>query len=124
MSRGSNKLLRSLPVFLPFSGVLHRGSGGRSAAGVITRAAVRCVPSSTAVNTLLLQLSCFADVQPVFELANKHLAEVLSAFEFLDAQSMRLALKHVHGATNPFSDISNMYVLLETAGAPPPVLHS
>ena len=89
-------------------------------AGVITKAAVKCVPSSTAVNTLLMQLESFEAVQPVFELAHKHLAEVLSAFEFLDAQSMQLALKHVQGATNPFSDVAAMHVLVETSGAPPP----
>jgi FAD/FMN-containing dehydrogenase len=63
-----------------------------------------------------MQLSSFEAVEPVFRLANKHLAEVLSAFEFMDEASMRLALKHVKGTVSPFPDISNMYVLVETAG--------
>lgn len=63
-----------------------------------------------------MQLDSFEAVEPVFKLASKHLAEVLSAFEFMDGHSMRLALKHVHGAINPFQDVSNMYVLVETAG--------
>lgn len=85
-------------------------------AGVVTKVAVKCVPTSTATNTLLMSLSSFEGVKQTFGLANKHLAEVLSAFEFFDRQSMGLALQHVKGAVNPFQDISNMYVLVETAG--------
>lgn len=92
-----------------------------SAAGVITKVAVKCVPTSTAVNTLMMRLSSFEGVQQTFHIANKHLAEVLSAFEFFDRQSMELALKYVQGAVNPFSDLSDMYVLVETSGE---LLHS
>jgi FAD/FMN-containing dehydrogenase len=85
-------------------------------AGVITRVAIKCVPASAAVSTLLMSLSSFQDVQRVFGLAHKHLAEILSAFEFFDRQSMALALQHVQGAVAPFADLSNMYVLVETSG--------
>jgi FAD/FMN-containing dehydrogenase len=85
-------------------------------AGVITKVAVRCVPASTAINTLLISLSSFNAVERVFQLANKHLAEILSAFEFLDGHSMRLALKHVQGVVYPFPDPAEMFVLVETAG--------
>ena len=77
------------------------------------------MPSSTAMNTLLMQLDSFEAVQQTFELANRHLAEVLSAFEFFDRQSMQLALKHVQDAANPCSDVAAMHVLVETSGAHP-----
>lgn len=63
-----------------------------------------------------MSLSSFKGVQQAFQLANRHLAEILSAFEFFDRQSMGLALRHVQGAVNPFSDLSDMYVLVETSG--------
>jgi FAD/FMN-containing dehydrogenase len=85
-------------------------------AGVVTKVAIKCVPSSHAVHTLLMCVPSFDAVQRIFSLANKHLAEVLSAFEFFDKESMKLALQHVHAAQNPFDHMANMYVLVETSG--------
>lgn len=86
------------------------------AAGAITKVAVQCVPSSAAVNTLLIAVADFAAIHEVYSQANQHLAEVLSAFEFFDAQSMDLAMAHIPGAQDPFRQRWPMYVLVETSG--------
>eukprot|EP00892_Ulva_mutabilis_P012695 jgi/Ulvmu1/9799/UM056_0039.1 len=91
--------------------------GSEGTLGAITKVAIQCVPSSTAVNTLLLAVSNFAAVHEVYSMAHKHLAEVLSAFEFFDAQSMELAMQHIPEAQDPFRQRWPIYVLVETSGS-------
>ncbi|KAF9619358.1 hypothetical protein IFM89_006545 [Coptis chinensis] len=50
--------------------------------------------------------------------AKRKLGEVLSAFEFLDNQSMDMVLNHLEGVRNPFPpSLHNFYVLIETTGS-------
>ena len=87
-------------------------------AGAITKVAIQCAPSSAAVSTLLLAMTSFPAIHEIYSLANKHLAEILSAFEFFDGQSMDLAMQHIPGAQDPFNQRWPIYVLVETSGVP------
>ncbi|KAL5713355.1 D-2-hydroxyglutarate dehydrogenase [Ranunculus cassubicifolius] len=50
--------------------------------------------------------------------AKRNLGEVLSAFEFLDNESMDMVLTHLEGVRNPLPPtIHNFYVLIETTGS-------
>jgi D-2-hydroxyglutarate dehydrogenase len=49
--------------------------------------------------------------------AKRNLGEILSAFEFLDNNSMDLVLNHLDGVRNPVSSSENFYILIETTGS-------
>ncbi|ESW29951.1 hypothetical protein PHAVU_002G112400, partial [Phaseolus vulgaris] len=56
--------------------------------------------------------------QKLLQEAKRKLGEILSAFEFLDVQSMNLVLNHLEGARNPIpTSLHNLYVLIETTGS-------
>lgn len=104
---------------------MHRGRTGPTRcvrAGVITKVAIQCTPRSRAVNTILLAVPNFSHVPHLHALARAHLAEILSAFEFLDAASLHLALTHLPGVHSPVQGLHAMYMLIETSGARPCLL--
>ena len=57
----------------------------------------------------------FEDVLSIFKESKSHLAEILSAFEFLDGNSMSIANDNLK-LTNPIAS-SSFYVLIETGGS-------
>jgi hypothetical protein len=66
--------------------------------------------------TTLYALTSFENVILAHDLAKQHMSQALSAFEFLDAASMELALKHVPDSKRFFAENYPMYILLEIAG--------
>ncbi|GFH29100.1 FAD-binding domain-containing protein, partial [Haematococcus lacustris] len=72
---------------------------------------------------MLLAVSSFEQVTKVLAVARTRLGEVLSAFEFLDAESMHMVCSHAQqGVVNPLKPqpewpVSPFYVLLETHGS-------
>ncbi|KAL8601676.1 D-2-hydroxyglutarate dehydrogenase, mitochondrial [Nucella lapillus] len=89
--------------------------GSEGTLGVITKAAILCPQRPSAVNVALLGCSSFDAVLDIFKDTKKHLGEIVSAFEFLDAASMDVAVSNL-GLTNPLSD-TPFYVLIETGGS-------
>lgn len=54
----------------------------------------------------------------VFVRARQKLGEILSAFEFLDHQSLALTMKHLEGVRNPLPDTeAPFYLVVETSGS-------
>ena len=50
--------------------------------------------------------------------ARQKLGEILSAFEFLDQQSLELTLEHLEGVRNPLPDAAApFYLVVETSGS-------
>ena len=88
-------------------------------AGVITKVAIQCPPHPASVNTMLIAINSFASSLAIYKIARQQLGEILSAFEFLDQEAMQLALTHLPGLQNPFPELHNMYILVETSGAVP-----
>lgn len=57
-------------------------------------------------------------VVQVFVRARQKLGEILSAFEFLDQQSLELTLTHLEGIRNPLPDTQTpFYLVVETSGS-------
>lgn len=66
----------------------------------------------------MLACESFEDVCRAFQLTMQHLAEVLSAVEFMDHECMEMAVSHSSGAyRRPFTESHPQYLLLETAGS-------
>lgn len=71
-----------------------------------------------AVNNVILALPKFENVLPLFKLAQRHLSEILSAFEFIDRTAYELAVKHGQGKglSDEETEGAECFVLLETSG--------
>lgn len=62
--------------------------GSEGTLGVVTRAAVKVYPAPRSRQLALFRVGSFAEVVALFQLAQAHLAECLSAFEVMDEESM------------------------------------
>lgn len=99
--------------------------GAEGTLGVITKIAMACPPRSASVITLVVRVDDYKNVPRLLQMAKTHLGEVLSAYEFMDTESVRLAVKHLSHVSNPLqaSDAESShqsgsgYVLVECAGS-------
>mgnify|MGYP003650522522 CR=1 FL=1 len=64
----------------------------------------------------MLSMRSYEDAVKVLGRAKRELGEILSAFEFLDKNSLDLVLQHFPKVRDPFEKKSNMYVVIETMG--------
>lgn len=92
--------------------------GGEGSLGVITKVAIACPAKSGSVLTAVVRVADFDRVRSLLRLARERLGEVLSAYEFMDAQSVAVATKLPH-VRHPMGggDDKSCYVLIETAGS-------
>lgn len=92
--------------------------GAEGTLGVVTKVALLTPPQSSSVHVAFLACSDYEAVQATFVEARKQLGEVLSAFEFLDRNSLDLVLKHREASRDPLPNTeAPFYVLLETSGS-------
>lgn len=98
--------------------------GAEGTLGVVTRCAIAVPPRPANINVALLALRDFTAVERVLSLSRARLAEVLSAVEFMDKESVALTLDKCDGVRSPFpapgvggDDDHGFYVLLETSGS-------
>ncbi|XP_007532050.3 D-2-hydroxyglutarate dehydrogenase, mitochondrial isoform X2 [Erinaceus europaeus] len=89
--------------------------GSEGTLGVVTAVSIACVPRPQAVNVAFLGCPGFQEVLQTFRFCKAQLGEILSAFEFLDAECMQLVGRHL-GLSCPVRG-SPFYVLVETAGS-------
>ncbi|KAM5325805.1 D-2-hydroxyglutarate dehydrogenase, mitochondrial isoform 3-T3 [Glossophaga mutica] len=89
--------------------------GSEGTLGVITAVSILCPPKPRAVNVAFLGCPGFAEVLQTFSTCKGMLGEILSAFEFMDAECMRLVRHHLLLAC-PVQE-SPFYVLVETSGS-------
>lgn len=80
----------------------HLFVGAEGTLGVVTRCSLAVPPRPANVKVALLALPDFSGVKSVLSLARGHLAEVLSAMEFMDKETVALTLEKCHGVRNPF----------------------
>ncbi|KAJ1788361.1 D-lactate ferricytochrome c oxidoreductase, partial [Coemansia sp. RSA 2399] len=90
--------------------------GSEGTLGVITAVSLVAPPRPTAVNVTVLGVTSFDAVQRAFKLARLRCGEVLSAYEFWDASSMRAVLHHQR-LRSPLAADYPFYVLVETSGS-------
>jgi D-2-hydroxyglutarate dehydrogenase len=77
--------------------------GSEGTLGVITAAAVACPARPLSVQLAFLAVPSFEGVRAVLRGARRMLGEVLSAVEFLDAESMRMATAYLDGVRDPLA---------------------
>lgn len=86
--------------------------------GVITKVALQCSPLSRAQNVCLLAVSNWKQVLDVVQRAKESLGEILSALEFMDAESYRLPFQYFSDLKNPLpQNPSSFFLLVETLGS-------
>ncbi|XP_042494676.1 D-2-hydroxyglutarate dehydrogenase, mitochondrial [Macadamia integrifolia] len=92
--------------------------GSEGSLGIVTKVSILTPPKLSSVNLAFLACKDYYSCQKLLVEARRKLGEVLSAFEFLDNQSMDLALTHLEGVRNPLpSSMYDFYVLIETTGS-------
>ena len=90
--------------------------GSEGTLGVVTGCAIALPRAPTSVQLAFLGLSSFDAVLACFGAAKRDLGEVLSAVEFLDAESYELVNRHLGGRPPPLAPGSRHYMLLELSG--------
>ena len=79
--------------------------GAEGTLGVVTAVALLCPVKLRSTHVMYLACPSFQAVQEVFKLAKGHLGEILSAFEFLDHQSLDMTLQYVPSVNNPLEQV-------------------
>uniref|UniRef100_A0A0B7BJ06 D-2-hydroxyglutarate dehydrogenase, mitochondrial n=1 Tax=Arion vulgaris TaxID=1028688 RepID=A0A0B7BJ06_9EUPU len=90
--------------------------GSEGTLGIITGVSIICPQQPQAISVAFLGCKSFSGVLDVFKSCKFHLGEVLSAFEFMDGQSMTL-VKEKLALTNPLQTDYPFYVLVECSGS-------
>lgn len=91
--------------------------GSEGTLGVITAVSILCPRKPKSVNVVFLGCETFEQLLKTFQLCKGMLGEILSAYEFLDSECMRLLNTHLK-LPNPISDCP-FYVVIETSGSDP-----
>ncbi|XP_043434388.1 D-2-hydroxyglutarate dehydrogenase, mitochondrial [Prionailurus bengalensis] len=89
--------------------------GSEGTLGVITAVSILCPPKPRAVSVAFLGCPGFSEVLQTFSTCKGLLGEILSAYEFMDAECMWLVTRHLRLAS-PVQE-SPFYVLIETSGS-------
>ncbi|XP_048773712.1 D-2-hydroxyglutarate dehydrogenase, mitochondrial-like [Ostrea edulis] len=89
--------------------------GSEGTLGIITAVSLNCPQKPQTVSVAFLGCQSFQTVLDVFKESRHRLGEVLSAFEFMDSQSMTLVKENLKLAS-PIEDFP-YYVLIETSGS-------
>ncbi|KAE8267425.1 hypothetical protein A4X09_0g4925 [Tilletia walkeri] len=92
--------------------------GSEGTIGLITGVSIITPRKPNAVNVAVFAVPSFEAVQTTFTTVKQHCGEILSAFEFFDAQSFELVQGYATRAVrDPFEDRHPFYVLIETSGS-------
>ncbi|KAJ8320780.1 hypothetical protein KUTeg_002367 [Tegillarca granosa] len=93
----------------------HLFIGSEGTLGVVTGVSILCPQKPNSVNVAFLGCDSFSRVLDTFKQSKQQLAEILSAFELIDAASM-LTVKENLNLSSPIEDYP-FYVLIETSGS-------
>mmetsp|Transcript_11185 Transcript_11185/g.22015 ORF Transcript_11185/g.22015 Transcript_11185/m.22015 type:complete len:361 (+) Transcript_11185:198-1280(+) len=91
--------------------------GSEGSLGIITKVSLLLPPLSTSMKLAFMKCDSFDKVLEIFARAKAALGEILSAYEFIDDQSMQLVLNHLPNARFPLQERGNFYALIETSGS-------
>ncbi|KAF3785155.1 D-2-hydroxyglutarate dehydrogenase [Nymphaea thermarum] len=86
--------------------------------GIVTKVSIMTPARLPSTNLAFLACKDYKSCQKLLYEAKRRLGEILSAFEFLDCESMNMVITYLEGVRNPFpSSDYNFYVLIETTGS-------
>uniref|UniRef100_H3DIJ7 D-2-hydroxyglutarate dehydrogenase, mitochondrial n=1 Tax=Tetraodon nigroviridis TaxID=99883 RepID=H3DIJ7_TETNG len=91
--------------------------GSEGTLGVITAVSILCPRKPRSVKVAFLGCDTFEQLLKTFQLCRAMLGEILSAYEFLDSECMRLLNTHLQ-LSNPIRDC-RFYIVMETSGSDP-----
>ncbi|XP_029972362.1 D-2-hydroxyglutarate dehydrogenase, mitochondrial isoform X1 [Salarias fasciatus] len=89
--------------------------GSEGTLGVITAVSILCPRKPKSVNVVFLGCETFEQLLKTFQLCRGMLGEILSAYEFLDSECMKLLNTHLK-LPNPISECP-FYIVIETSGS-------
>ncbi|OWF56209.1 D-2-hydroxyglutarate dehydrogenase, mitochondrial-like [Mizuhopecten yessoensis] len=89
--------------------------GSEGTLGIVTAASVLCPQKPSAVSVAFLGCESFSKVLDIYKQAKGMLAEILSAYEFLDEASVAVNKENLK-MTSPIGDFP-FFVLIETSGS-------
>ncbi|KAI8795740.1 D-2-hydroxyglutarate dehydrogenase, mitochondrial-like isoform X1 [Biomphalaria glabrata] len=89
--------------------------GAEGTLGIITAVSILCPPQPKSVSVALLGCETFDSILQVFKSSKLYLGEILSAFEFMDSQSMILVKENLK-LNSPLVDYP-FYALVECSGS-------
>ncbi|KAJ9461417.1 putative D-2-hydroxyglutarate dehydrogenase [Diplonema papillatum] len=90
--------------------------GSEGTLGVITDVILQVPSILKSTQVALLGCDSFDDVLQTMQLARQELGEIVSAFEFADAECVRMSQAHT-GNRQPFPETPPFYLLVETIGS-------
>jgi len=92
--------------------------GAEGTLGIITGVSILTPPAPQASSNVILALSSFDNVRPLYQIVKRELSEILSAFEFIDRTAYNLAVQHGQGRALSDQDVAGAecFVLVETSG--------
>jgi FAD/FMN-containing dehydrogenase len=93
--------------------------GAEGTLGIITGVSILTPPAPQASNNMVLSLSHFDNVLPLYKIVKRQLSEILTAFEFFDRAAYDVIVKHGQGRglSDEAVDGAECFVLVETSGA-------
>src|SRR5690349_12414023 len=78
--------------------------GAEGTLGIITAATMKLFPKPRQVETAFIALRRVEDVMEVFARARAASSDLLTAFELIPRFGLEIAVKHVHGVTDPLTE--------------------
>ena len=91
--------------------------GAEGTLGIITAATMKLFPKPRQVETAFIALRRVEDVMEVFARARAASSDLLTAFELIPRFGLEIAVKHVHGVTDPLTETYPWYALLEVSSS-------
>ncbi|KAL7076786.1 hypothetical protein ACQ4LE_003929 [Meloidogyne hapla] len=90
--------------------------GSEGQLGVITKVFMQVVPRPLSVQSAMIGVNSFEKCQQILKLGKQMLNEIISSFEFIDGESMKM-VKENADLDCPLSISSNFFLLIETSGS-------